>query len=154
MDISGDRRAKKYSKTNVLCEKTRIYFPQNRKKFTYLPIPPTTHPPKSIGGERDATMADEQETKPDAVETKEEDEGEKKEEATTPSFAFLGTTIAGAVAKDEEEDGEEKPPNPTKEGGEEAVEAAESTATFEPVVSQMIPFFICMYEYIFRLCVL
>ena len=78
-------------------------------------------------------MADEQETKPDAVETKEEDEGEK------------------AVAKDEEEDGEEKPPNPTKEGGEEAVEAAESTATFEPVVSQIIPFFICIHdEYIFH----
>ena len=87
-------------------------------------------------------MADEQETKPDAVETKEEDEGEKKEEATT---------IAGAVAKDEEEDGEEKPPNRTKEGGEEAVEAAESTATFEPVVSQIIPFFICIHdEYIFH----
>lgn len=95
-------------------------------------------------------MADEQETKPDAVETKEEDEGEKKEEATTPSFGFLGTAIAGAVAKDEEEDGEEKPPNRTKEGDEEAVEAAESTATFEPVVSQIIPFFIYMYEYIFH----
>ena len=90
-------------------------------------------------------MADEQETKPDAVETKEEDEGEKKEEATTPSFGFLGTTIAGAVAKDEEEDGEEKPPYRTKEGDEEAVEAAESTATFEPVVSQIIPFFIYIH---------
>jgi hypothetical protein len=106
--------------------------------------------------ERDATMADEQETKPDAVETKDEDEGEKKEEATTPSFAFLGTTIAGAVAKNEEDDGEEKPPNPTKEGGEEAVEAAESTATFEPVVRQIIPFMymMYMYDYIFHLCVL
>lgn len=133
--------AKKYSKTNVLCEKSRIYFPQNRKKNFHLPLPshqpPSIHP-KSIGqgGERDATMADEQETKPDAVETKEEDEGEKKEEATTPSFA-----------KDEEDDGEEKP-NPTKEGGEEAVEAAESTATFEPVVSQIIPFFIYIYMYV------
>lgn len=88
-------------------------------------------------------MADEQETKaPDTEEV-----AEKKEEILPVTV----TEAAIAVTK-EEEDGEE--PKTTKEGGEEAVEAAESTATFEPVVSLRYHLFcrsmICIY--ILSLC--
>lgn len=70
-------------------------------------------------------MADEQETKvvPDTVEV-----GKKEDEEVVSVVTEAATSVP---PKEEEEDGEEEP----KTKDEEAVEAAESTATFEPVVS-------------------
>jgi hypothetical protein len=69
-------------------------------------------------------MADEQETKvPDTVEVV------KKEDEEVVSV--VTEAVTAVPPPKEEEDGEEEP----KTKDDEAVEAAESTATFEPVVS-------------------
>jgi hypothetical protein len=94
------------------------FFPKNKK----LNIPKSEHW-WILHTRIEHIMADEQETKvPDTVEV-----GKKEDEETVS----VVTEAATSVPPKEEEDGDEEP----KTKDEEAVEAAESTATFEPVVS-------------------